>query len=59
MPPTDLNATVIQRIEVLPGLVILRVVPQGWELPEFEAGQFAVLRALSPSQGCPGPSGPP
>ena len=43
MAATDLNATVIQRIEVSPGLVILRVVPQGWELPEFEAGQFAVL----------------
>ena len=43
MPPTELNATVIQRIEVSPGLVILRVVPDGWELPDFEAGQFAVL----------------
>lgn len=39
----ELNAIVVQRIEVSPGLVILRVVPDGWELPEFEPGQFAVL----------------
>ena len=39
----ELNATVIQRIEVSMGLVVLRVVPDGWELPEFAAGQFAVL----------------
>ena len=38
-----LNAVVTQRIEVAPGLFILRVAPDGWELPEFEAGQFAVL----------------
>lgn len=37
------NAVVTQRIEVSPGLIILRVVPDGWELPEFEAGQFSVL----------------
>jgi NAD(P)H-flavin reductase len=43
MPADELNATVIQRIEVSPELVILRIVPRGWELPEFEAGQFAVL----------------
>jgi len=43
MPATELNAVVIQRIEVSPGLVILRVVPEGWELPDFTPGQFAVL----------------
>lgn len=40
---TELNAIVLERIEVSPGLVILRVAPDGWQLPEFEAGQFAVL----------------
>ena len=40
---TALNAIVVQRIEVSPGLVIIRVVPDGWELPDFEPGQFAVL----------------
>ena len=38
-----LNAVVAQRIEVAPGLMVLRVAPDGWELPEFTAGQFAVL----------------
>jgi ferredoxin--NADP+ reductase len=40
---SELNAIVVQRIEVSPGLVILRVVPEGWELPDFEPGQYAVL----------------
>ena len=39
----QLNAIVGQRIEVSPGLIVLRVVPDGWELADFEAGQFAVL----------------
>lgn len=43
MPASKLNAIVSQRIEVAPGLIILRVVPEGWELPDFRAGQFAVL----------------
>jgi ferredoxin--NADP+ reductase len=37
------NAVVSQRTEVSPGLIILRVVPDGWEAPEFIPGQFAVL----------------
>ena len=39
----ELNAVVTQRVEVTPGLIILRVAPEGWELPDFTAGQFAVL----------------
>ncbi|MCW8985458.1 MAG: hypothetical protein OQK55_08955, partial [Thermoanaerobaculales bacterium] len=39
----DLNAVVEQRIEVAPGLMVIRIVPEGWELPEFIPGQFAVL----------------
>ncbi len=39
----ELNAVLLQRIEVASGLVILRVSPDGWELPEFEAGQFGIL----------------
>jgi ferredoxin--NADP+ reductase len=39
----DLNAIVSHIIEVAPGLVVLRVVPDGWSLPEFIPGQFAVL----------------
>ncbi len=39
----ELNAIVTHRIEVASGLIILRVAPEGWELPEWESGQFAVL----------------
>lgn len=39
----QLNAFVSQRIEVAPGLIILQIVPDGWELPDFHAGQFTVL----------------
>jgi ferredoxin/flavodoxin---NADP+ reductase len=38
-----LNAVVTQRIEITPWLIILRVTPTGWPLPEFQPGQFAVL----------------
>jgi ferredoxin--NADP+ reductase len=41
MPST--NAVLIHRQEVAEGLVILRVAPDGWELPPFTSGQFAVL----------------
>lgn len=38
-----LNAIVALRTEISPWLIILRVVPDGWTLPDFEPGQFAVL----------------
>jgi len=38
-----LNAIVTLRDEISPWLMILRVVTDGWELPDFEPGQFAVL----------------
>ncbi len=40
---TKLNATVLQRVNITPELMILRVASDGWELPEFEPGQFGVL----------------
>ncbi len=40
---TPLNSVVTQRIDVAPGLFILRVAPDGWQLPAFKPGQFAVL----------------
>jgi ferredoxin--NADP+ reductase len=43
VPKTELNAILSQRIEVAPGLLVIRVVPDGWTLPEFSPGQFAVL----------------
>jgi len=38
-----LNAVLTERTEVAPGLVIMRVTPDGWALPEFKPGQFGVL----------------
>ena len=49
-----LNAIVTQRIEVAPGLMVLRVVPDGWHLPEFTPGQFAVLGLPPDAARCPG-----
>ena len=43
MMTNELNAVVAAKIEVAPGLLILRVAPVGWELPAFKPGQFAVL----------------
>ncbi len=43
MADSTLNAVVSQKIEVSPGLIILRVVPDGWVLPDYKAGQFTVL----------------
>lgn len=38
-----LNALVSQKNEVTPDLSILQIVSDGWELPAFRPGQFAVL----------------
>jgi ferredoxin--NADP+ reductase len=43
MAPREPNAVLAHRIELAPGLAIFRVVPDGWPLPEFRPGQFAVL----------------
>jgi|GEM_PF-6332597 len=37
------NAIVSRKIEVTPELIILRIVHQGWELPDFTPQQYAVL----------------
>jgi ferredoxin--NADP+ reductase len=50
MTANMLNAVVTARIEVAPGLIILRVAPDGWDLPPFKPGQFAVL-GLPPEAG--------
>ncbi len=43
MEENQLNAIVLKWLEVAPGLAILRVKPDGWELPDFEPGQYATL----------------
>jgi ferredoxin--NADP+ reductase len=52
VPPQDLNAVVSQRIEVAPGLIILRIVPDGWGLPDFKPGQFAVVGLPASAPRC-------
>lgn len=43
MASPALNAILTQRIELAAGLAIFRVAPDGWPLPPFTPGQFAVL----------------
>ena len=43
MTEIQINAVVTARVEVHSELVFLKVVPDGWDLGEFSAGQFAVL----------------
>ena len=38
-----LNAVIAQRVEVAPSLVVLRVAPDGWIVPDFKPGQYTVL----------------
>ena len=40
---TELNAVISKKVEVAPGLMILQVKPEGWELPDFKGGQFVVF----------------
>jgi len=46
------NARVIQRIEVSPALLVFRIAPDGWELPGFTPGQFAVLTLPGSAPRC-------
>ncbi len=43
MPARELNAVVSERREVNPRLLILRVAPDGWALPDFVPGQYATI----------------
>ena len=47
-----LNAVVLQRAEVSPGLMVLRVAPDDWEFAEFEPGQFSVLGLPASARRC-------
>lgn len=53
MAQIEYNATVAQRVEIAPGLMILRVVPD--QLPlNFEAGQYTVLGMKQSAPRAPG-----
>jgi ferredoxin--NADP+ reductase len=43
MLESELNAVVAAKNELSPRLMIMRVVTDGWQMPDFEPGQFAVL----------------
>jgi ferredoxin--NADP+ reductase len=57
----QLNAVVALKNELTPRLMIMRVVADGWELPDFEAGQFTVLGLPGSAPRCSlaGPENPP
>ena len=52
MATKELNAIVSQKIEHAPGLMTIRVVPDGWELSDFVAGQFTVLGLPAAAERC-------
>jgi ferredoxin--NADP+ reductase len=54
MSVKKLNAVLAQKAVVAPGLVIMRVVPDGWSLPEFVPGQFAALGLPGSAPRCDG-----
>ncbi len=57
----DLNAIVTRRINLAPGLWVLQVAPDGWDLPPFIPGQFAMLGLPASAPRAPGaePEEPP
>lgn len=54
MGEVKLQAILTQRIEVAPGLLIIQVTPDGWNLPEFKPGQFAVMGLPGTAPRCEG-----
>ena len=55
MNQSALNAVVTLRNEISPGLMILRVAPDGWTLPNFVPGQYVCLGlfgSAARSAGC-------
>ncbi len=48
----ELNSIVTQVIQVSPSMKIFRIVPDGWELPDFEPGQFVALFLPASCERC-------
>lgn len=48
----ELNAVVTQKDELTPRLMILRVEPDGWDIPRFEAGQYVLLGLPPTAERC-------
>ncbi|MBU1320446.1 MAG: ferredoxin--NADP reductase [candidate division Zixibacteria bacterium] len=53
MPEIELNAKLIEKTEIAPGLMILRIAPVGWSLSEFFPGQYAMLGLPASAPRCP------
>jgi ferredoxin/flavodoxin---NADP+ reductase len=49
----ELNGIVIMVQQVSPIMKIIRIVPDGWELPKFESGQFVALFLPGSAERCP------
>ncbi|MBU1699177.1 MAG: ferredoxin--NADP reductase [Candidatus Eisenbacteria bacterium] len=54
MATREINAVLSQKIEVAPGLIVIRVAPDGWELGPFKPGQYAVLGLPGSAPRCEG-----
>ena len=52
MPTREPNAIITRRTDHAPGLMTIRVAPDGWALPPFVAGQYTVLGMPGSSARC-------
>ena len=52
MDEPKLNAIVTLRNEISPWLMILQVAPDGWNLPDYAPGQFAILGLFGSASRC-------
>lgn len=52
MEEPKLNAVAILRNEVSPWLMILQVVPDGWDFPEFRPGQYTSIGLFGSASRC-------
>ena len=46
------NATITRRVDIARGLWIIDVTPHGWELADFEAGQYTTLELNGSVPSC-------
>lgn len=48
----EFNAIVTQVIQISPIMKVFRIAPDGWELPEFKAGQFVAVSLPGTAERC-------
>ena len=48
----ELNGIVVQIVQISPIMKVFRIAPDGWELPDFKAGQFCALGLPASSNRC-------